>query len=494
MKNVLIGSLLCLIILNACAFSQKSAKMPSTCQECRDMFDMLDNIILSVNAQNSASYPVKGLSFLRTNRFLTELFIRAKTKKQKLDVISKMQRLDISERKKEILNLSASNRRAVGLSDESSSPDTIMARLVRCSHELKTFYINKENFWDEIITKIKVPDEYKTYMRVLGGYPFAVLPVMYSIKESQKQFYKWHQSKESIDLSEIQIYKPSRTVHAIWSTLIGQLYETSNLDEFGIPRLSQKQRRALAEIFAPIFFQQDHGSFDRPSKISWERGSPYFLTNIAAVYYYFSHTFIHEQPVLQINYTLWYTKRTGKLAPPIEHGPIDGLTIRITLSPQGKPVIMDSMNNCGSNHFFIPNPSYVQRIKELSFGNSAFVPGWLPEKYPVRPLGIHILSGWHQINRISSVNNIGKSETYKLIPYEELENLADESSQTRNFFDSNGIAKNSERSRYLFLFPMGIHNIGSMRQRGHHAVSLIGRAHFDDANFFDLRFVFKNIE
>ena len=486
--------LLSIIFINACTIWQKPAPMASACQECQDMFDLLDKIILSVDGQNMASHPVKGYSFLRTNRFLSELFIRAKTKKQKLYVISKMQRLDISERKKEILNLSVSNRRAIGLSDEDPSPDTIMARLVRCSHELKSNAINQNNFWDTIERKIKVPDEYSTLMRVFGGYPFAALPVMYLTKKAQKHFYQWHQSSNSINSSEVQIYKPSRSVHAVWSTLIKQLYEPSNLDDFGLPQVSQNQKHALAEVFAPIFFQQDHGLFDRPSKLIWESSKPKFLTDTPAVYYYFSNTFIHDRPVLQINYTLWYTKRTGNLAPSIEHGPIDGLTIRITLSPKGYPVILDSMNSCGCYHFFVPNPTYVQRINELSFGKAAFVPSWLPETYPNNPVGIHIISGWHQINKISSVNNLGKSETYKLIPYEELENIADDSGQTSNFFGSNGIAKNGERSEYLLLFPMGIHNVGSMRQRGHHAVTLVGRTHFDDANFFDLRFVFKNIE
>jgi hypothetical protein len=30
-----------------------------------------------------------------------------------------------------------------------------------------------------------------------------------------------------------------------------------------------------------------------------------------------------------------------------------------------------------------------------------------------------------------------------------------------------------------------------MRQRGHHAIELIGRAHFDDPHLFDQSFTFK---
>jgi len=35
---------------------------------------------------------------------------------------------------------------------------------------------------------------------------------------------------------------------------------------------------------------------------------------------------------------------------------------------------------------------------------------------------------------------------------------------------------------------MGIVDIGSMRQRGHHAIKLVGREHFDDPDLFDRNF------
>ena len=42
----------------------------------------------------------------------------------------------------------------------------------------------------------------------------------------------------------------------------------------------------------------------------------------------------------------------------------------------------------------------------------------------------------------------------------------------------------------LIFFPMGVTDIGSMRQRGHHAILFIGRAHFDDPDLFDRHFEF----
>ena len=58
-------------------------------------------------------------------------------------------------------------------------------------------------------------------------------------------------------------------------------------------------------------------------------------------------------------------------------------------------------------------------------------------------------------------------------------------------FDSQGIAKGTERIGALHFFSMGIPRVGSMRQRGHHAVEFIGRVHFDDPDIFNRSFVFR---
>jgi hypothetical protein len=38
---------------------------------------------------------------------------------------------------------------------------------------------------------------------------------------------------------------------------------------------------------------------------------------------------------------------------------------------------------------------------------------------------------------------------------------------------------------------MGIPSVGSMRQRGHHAIKLVGQAHFDDPQLFDETFEYR---
>ncbi len=81
-----------------------------------------------------------------------------------------------------------------------------------------------------------------------------------------------------------------------------------------------------------------------------------------------------------------------------------------------------------------------------------------------------------------------RSLPYQLAVYEQLEMLPHDDHSFESIFNSDGIGKGSGRIEPLIFFPMGIADIGSMRQRGHHAVKLVGREHFDDPDLFDRNF------
>ena len=80
---------------------------------------------------------------------------------------------------------------------------------------------------------------------------------------------------------------------------------------------------------------------------------------------------------------------------------------------------------------------------------------------------------------------------YELIPYETLESLPGQDGRRASVFDAEGIAKGSERIERFIFFPTGIPSIGSMRQRGHHAITLSERTLFDEPGLFEHYFVFK---
>jgi hypothetical protein len=153
--------------------------------------------------------------------------------------------------------------------------------------------------------------------------------------------------------------------------------------------------------------------------------------------------------------------------------------------------MVDVVNDCGCYHFFAPEKERVERVVSKPFGFDPFIPQWLPSVPPGKGLGIRVNSGWHQVERLIAVREPADAIPYELVPYDVLENLPHDDGRTESIFDAKGIAKCSERVERFILFSMGIPSVGSMRQRGHHALELIGRSHFDDPDLFDRSFVFK---
>jgi hypothetical protein len=77
------------------------------------------------------------------------------------------------------------------------------------------------------------------------------------------------------------------------------------------------------------------------------------------------------------------------------------------------------------------------------------------------------------------------------MPYHQLEMLSKNDTQSESIFNSRGIGKHTERVESDIFIPMGVPQVGQMRQRGHHAVKFVGRAHFDDPYLFNKHFEFS---
>ena len=250
--------------------------------------------------------------------------------------------------------------------------------------------------------------------------------------------------------------------------------------------------RSLAHDFAPVLFVDQAGSYDRPGAMVARKQGFEVDSDKPALYYYVSHGFKRSQPVVQVNYVLWFPERAGKKAPWIEHGHLDGLTIRVTLDQEGRPFMMDVMNNCGCYHFFVPERGAVARIKPRRFKLDPFVPQWLPSVGGLERFGLRVNSGWHQVERVMRVDEASAvGQGYQLLPYEQLESLDGANGLHVSLFSERGIARGTRRIEPLIFFSMGIPAVGSMRQRGHHPIDLVGRSHFDDPSLFDRSFEFR---
>jgi hypothetical protein len=289
---------------------------------------------------------------------------------------------------------------------------------------------------------------------------------------------------------KIRAYGPKEDI-SLPEADLREIMEQSRKNPLGIPLPQGPAGKRLLWFFAPVILQDMAGPYDQPGALVWKNGRAEVDAARPTVYYYLSHAFLKEKPILQINYVVWYSDREGRSPPAMEKGHLDGLTLRVSLDGQGQRFMVDVMNNCGCYHLFAPAKARVEQIISQPLQFDAFVPQWLPALPSGKRLGLRVSSGWHQVQRLVSLEDPPDPVPYDLVPYEALEALPHEDGRKESLFDARGIAKGSERTERFILFSMGIPDIGSMRQRGHHATELIGRVLFDDPLLFDRNFLFK---
>jgi hypothetical protein len=367
----------------------------------------------------------------------------------------------------------------------------LFAKVVTGSRQLMFHDQQQTDFFEVLKVAVRDSSEYSTLMRVFGLYPLAVIPVAIVTFRVNDEIAKWHQlpENERSIMGTLKAYVPANAV-AFNAPEAREISLRSRQNPLEIPLPSATDQKRLQAFYAPLIIQDVAADYDQIGAVNWAGERPGVTIERPVAYTYFSHAYFKNKPILQINYVIWYSARNGPNSPRIERGNLDGLTIRVSLDGHGSPFMVDIMNNCGCYHFYIPRKEMVARILPSPLAIDAFVPVWLPSDYPRHRLAIRVMSGWHQVEQISSSEIPLDFKSYQFVPYDQLEMLPITGEDNESIFNSRGIAKHTERVESDIFIPMGVPQVGSMRQRGHHAVKFIGQAHFDDPYLFDDHFQF----
>jgi hypothetical protein len=273
------------------------------------------------------------------------------------------------------------------------------------------------------------------------------------------------------------------------ATVAGML-ALARLDPLGQPLLSERAFEQVAATYAPSFELVVAADYDRFGELRWRRGEsmPQVEAAEPVVYVQPSYARLGERSLLQIVYTMWFPERPPLSSLDLLAGRLDGLVWRVTLMPDGEPLIYDSMHPCGCYHQFFPTPLVQPRPAPDDMEEWAFSPASLPRVAEgERPL-VRVSSAEHYIDAVSLVRGSDSLVRYSLRPYDELRSLATLEGTRRSVFGPDGLIAGSERMERFLFWPMGIASAGAMRQWGRHATAFVGRRHFDDADLIDKRF------
>jgi hypothetical protein len=356
---LLLAITLVLVINQGCAslvswqFVAESERPP----EYERFFDQLDQAVDDADVKDAAAFSVPGFPYLRANRFLASLKDPLTDDRQKEQWVRWMQQLDLEARRKEIFNLPQDQfENLTWHMGERFDRFALMQRVKFYSDRLLLHDQRHPDFYATLHKAVVIPDEYSTTMRVIGIYPLTSLPVALVTHGVYDDMRDWHQlpRDELVTRGEIRGYGPAR--HTAYSQQkIRAILKRSEQNPLGIPLPSGSDRQILLATFAPLFFQDVAADYDEIGEVAWKDNLVTVNSAKPTVYYFFSYARFKTVPILQINYVVWYSSRDGPNSPWIERGPLDGITVRISLDPEGRPFMIDIMNNCGCYHFFVPS-------------------------------------------------------------------------------------------------------------------------------------------
>lgn len=352
--------------------------------------------------------------------------------------------------------------------------------------------LNDPDAFARIVQNAKVPSEYSLLLRTAGIYPVTVLPVALITKRVNQRFTGWHQEpKTAPALRGKRLVFGPKGAERISAGEMARLFAPENRDPLGRPVLTEAEEKALFRHFAPVFAVDIAAPYDRPGQVVWNGPAAAVDPRFPTIYTYRTHGFFQGETAVRLHYVLWFPARNGPVPAAYERGHLDGLTVRVNLDPAGRPFMVDVMNNCGCYHFYVPSGERLAETISRPLRLDPFVPTTLPGGFPKRRIVLDVMSSWHQVYRISTEEGNRAEKTYALRPYRTLESLPRPDGSRENLFDPEGLAKGSARVEPLIFFPMGVPDVGAMRQRGHHAIAFVGRDHFDDPWLFQRHFRFR---
>ena len=449
--------------------------------QCQDWFVALDERVDAAGVRDAQTTRLPGFPYLRADRLLASLRDRAAQRPDTLAVLGqRMRERDLEARRHEIDNLPGGE--LYGTRAE------VLRRTEECGVELLAADLADGPRREALVAGVRVPDDYSTAMRAFGLYPLTRIPFTSGVRKFEDEQRVAFAAAPAASPSRVRYAPPS--VRPLSRDVVKGLLARGKSDPLGQPQVSGRELEALAVTYAPSFDIAVVGDYDRFGALRWRRGdaTPGVDATDLVVYVQPAYTRYGDTVLLQIVYTLWFSERPAGSSLDLLAGRLDGLVWRVTLAPDGAPIVHDTIHPCGCYHWFFPSPRAKPKPAPDPDEEWAFAPQALQLAEGERPL-ISIASATHFVERIDVVRGPDSLVHYTLRSYDELRSLQRMDGGRRSAFGPDGLIAGSERGERFLYWPMGIVSAGAMRQWGRHATAFVGRRHFDDADLFERRFV-----
>ncbi len=474
--------LLALLLVGACASVVRS---PVASGDCRSLLVAVDRQVAAAGCRDAAYYPVPEAPYLRTSRFWSSYGDDPLSASAFDFWAGQLRRLDREARSAELACLESKSSGSAAAGASAGGP---AERSGSCADQLLGDALAEPAELRQKLAAVQVPDDYRTWRRVVGLYPLVRLPVAIGVANAYAERRDWYRRdlQDWLRQGTWQSWGPAAESPAPAAEVARRLAAAS-ANPLGVPLPDAGQSLWLARNFAPLLVQQQATAADHWGKVERTGSDVVIDPQQPLIYWYCDHLFRGSEPLLRINYVIWYPRRDGGITPWMERGRYDGLTIGVTLAADGRPLVVESMNNCGCYLQFFPGAA-LPPPRPVPFAPDPLVPQELPESAANQRLAVYVNAGWHQVIRLAAVALPGDAGSYQLADYRDLEQLPGPDGEITSLFDGDGLLPGSERVERWLFFSMGIPSVGSMRQRGHLPITLLGREHYDDPQLLNKTF------
>lgn len=469
-------------------------------RECAEWYRALDEAIETAGVRDAQYARLPGFPYLRVDRPLASLRDRAAVSEPALQAFSqRLLELDIESRRHEIENLPLRSVESLPAIGKDPARSAALQRTRACGRLLREIDLATPAVRTGMLESAQVPDDYSAASRVLGLYPLTRIVFANGVRrseaESRAAFAGELQAPAEAML--VRFAPPRPPLPPMTRAAVAGLLERAELDPLGQPALSERELARMAAAYAPSFEIAVSGDYDRFGQLRWGRQGSAPEVDAAATTVYVQQSFTrYREPepngrdliLLQLVYTVWFPERPPLGDADLLAGKLDGLVWRVTLAPDGEPLLYDSIHPCGCYHQFFPTPRAHPRPAPDALDEWAFVPQSLPRVAEDERPVVRLAPRTHYIERVGLARGADSVARYAFREYDSLRSLALPEGGRRSAFGPDGLVAGTERAERFLFWPMGIRSAGAMRQWGRHATAFVGRRHFDDADLIERRF------
>ena len=459
-------------------------------RECAGWFAALDAAVDGAGVRDVQATRIGGFPYLRVDRFHASLRHAARKDERALEaLVDRLYALDIGARAHEVSNLPADRLEELWRDLGDPGVAASVQRTRECGRVLRRVDMARPDSRNALIERLIVPDDYVDSYRIAGLYALTKIPfsagVLRHLERTQAAF---RRDLDAATQGTVVRYSPPARPRVSREQL-GQILARSAYNALRVPEPGHEDLETLFAHYAPSFEVDTTGDHDRPGALRWRWGPvPEVEAADLAVYRQVAHTRYRGASLLQLVYTVWFPERPRDASVDLLAGKLDGVVFRVTLAPDGLPLLYDTMHACGCYHLFFATPRAAPTQPPEGEVEWAFVPQTLADAGSGHGPVVRIASRTHYVERVYS-DTLDSLARYEFRPYDELRSLPRMGRGTRSVFGPGGFIAGTDRGESYLFWPMGIANAGAMRQWGRHATAFVGRRHFDDADLIERRFV-----